>query len=229
MLTAITDDLHTYWHDSSFLGLKFGQRVTIVHLPGDAGLWVHSPTPLTPELKASVDALGPVRHIVSPNLQHHLSVPQWAEAWPDAVVHAPVGLEKKQKSLTIHRHHDGTADDAWGGALQPLMLRGMPSFDETLFLHPASGTLISADLVLAIPPELKHWWTQLYLRMAGIHGQTMGCSLVHKLEAKDKPALRAGIDTILEQDFGRLIVSHSSVVDVPDLKDQIRESWSWLK
>ena len=136
---------------------------------------------------------------------------------------------KKQREIYVGNLAAGQLTAGALGDLFTSLAQALPSFDETLFLHPASGTLISADLVLAIPPELKHWWTQLYLRMAGIHGQTMGCSLVHKLEAKDKPALRAGVDTILEQDFGRLIVSHASVVDVPDLKDQIRESWSWLK
>ncbi|MCO4769384.1 MAG: DUF4336 domain-containing protein [Deltaproteobacteria bacterium] len=227
MLTALTDDLHTAWHESTFLGLKFGMRVTILRLP-DGGLWVHSPIPLSAELRAAVDALGPVRHLVAPNLLHHVSMPEWAAAYPNAVVHAPAGLTKKQKTLTIHRPFDGTADPAWGDVLRPIPLPGMPSFDETCFVHSASRTLISADIVLAIPPELKHWWTQTYLRLAGIHGQTVGCSLVHKFDAKDKPALRRGIDAVLDEDFDRLIVSHSGVVQAPDVRDQLRDAWSWL-
>jgi len=226
MLTAISDDLHTAWIDTTFLGLKFGRRVTVLRLPGGA-LWVHSPVPLTPELAAAVDALGPVGHIVAPNLMHHTSVPQWAAAYPEAVVHAPAGIAGKNKAVGEHRVL-GAPDPAWGGALTPLPLQGLPAFDETLFLHEASGTLISADIALAIPPELKHWWTQMYLRMAGIHGQLVGCSLVHKATMKDKPAARASLERILEPAWDRLLVSHSSVVDVPDVKDLLAEAWAWV-
>jgi hypothetical protein len=227
MLAPLADNVFSQWFEKPFLGLAFGVRVTIVRLP-DGGLWVHSPTPLTPELRSAVEALGPVRHIVAPNLLHYLSVGEWAAAWPDAVVHGPARLPEKQASLTVHRPHEQTPDPAWGGVLEPLTLRGLPQFDETLFVHAPSGTLISADLALAIPAELRHWWTQLYLRMAGIHGQTLGCSLVHKLALKDKPAARASLDAILERDWSRLVLSHSSVVDVPDVKELLASAWSWV-
>ena len=37
----------------------------------DGSLWVHSPVNLDPELKAAMDALGPVKHIVTPNFEHN--------------------------------------------------------------------------------------------------------------------------------------------------------------
>jgi len=37
----------------------------------DGSLWVHSPVKLDPELKAAMDALGPVKHIVTPNFEHN--------------------------------------------------------------------------------------------------------------------------------------------------------------
>ena len=37
----------------------------------DGSLWVHSPVNLDPELKSAMDALGPVKHIVTPNFEHN--------------------------------------------------------------------------------------------------------------------------------------------------------------
>ncbi len=50
------------------LGIKvpFSTRMTVVRL-NDGGLWCHSPVEPAPELLRQIDALGEVRHLVSPN------------------------------------------------------------------------------------------------------------------------------------------------------------------
>jgi hypothetical protein len=73
----------------SFFGVRLGTRMTVVRLR-DGGLFVHSPVPLTPALRAEVDALGSVRHIVAPNIAHHLYVGEWKEAYPDALLDCSV-------------------------------------------------------------------------------------------------------------------------------------------
>jgi Domain of unknown function (DUF4336) len=65
----------------SLAGLRIGTRMTVVRLSG-GGLWIHSPIPLTPELQTAVDTLGPVAHVVAPNLYHHLFAGQWQAAYP---------------------------------------------------------------------------------------------------------------------------------------------------
>ena len=76
------------------MGIELGTRMTVVRLPSGE-LWVHSPIPPSPALRAEVDALGSVRHVVCPNLYHHLYAGAWAEAYPDALVHAPAGRAAK--------------------------------------------------------------------------------------------------------------------------------------
>ncbi|HEX3379321.1 MAG TPA: DUF4336 domain-containing protein [Paraburkholderia sp.] len=51
----------------TFLDLHVGTRMTIVRL-SSGKLLLHSPIPLSDELRAAIDALGPVAHIVCPNL-----------------------------------------------------------------------------------------------------------------------------------------------------------------
>ncbi|HEX4534470.1 MAG TPA: DUF4336 domain-containing protein, partial [Rhizomicrobium sp.] len=54
----------------SFFGFPYPTRMALIRL-GNGDLFVWSPIALTPELKAQVDALGPVKHLVSPNKIHH--------------------------------------------------------------------------------------------------------------------------------------------------------------
>jgi len=84
--------------------LDIGTRTTLVRLP-DGGLFVHSPAQLE-GLKAEVDAIGPVRHVVAPNRYHHLFVREWKDAYPDALVHAAPGLAQKRKSFTFDSELD---------------------------------------------------------------------------------------------------------------------------
>ena len=92
----------------------------------------------------------------------------------------------------------------------------MPQFDETYFVHAPTQTLISADLVLAIEPDVPSWMTRSYLKMIGILDKPLGCSVVHKLSTRDKAGVR------------RLIVSHGEVRERADLRDLVREAYSWL-
>src|SRR6185437_9757095 len=61
----------------SFFGFPYPTRMALARLT-DGTLWVWSPIALTRELTQEVQALGPVRHIVSPNKIHHLFLHDWA-------------------------------------------------------------------------------------------------------------------------------------------------------
>ena len=67
----------------SFYGFPYPTRMAVVRL-SDGSAWVWSPVALSDELSNSVEAIGPVRHIVSPNKIHHLFLAEWGERWPEA-------------------------------------------------------------------------------------------------------------------------------------------------
>lgn len=104
----------------------------------------------------------------------------------------------------------------------------MPQFDETYFVHAPTQTLISADLVLAIEPDVPSWMTRSYLKMIGILDKPLGCSVVHKLSTRDKAGVRRSVDKLLALQWTRLIVSHGEVRERADLRDLVREAYSWL-
>ena len=59
----------------SFFGFPYPTRMALARLSDDS-VWVGSPVALTDELADEVQAIGPVRHIVSPNKLHHLFLKQ---------------------------------------------------------------------------------------------------------------------------------------------------------
>jgi hypothetical protein len=67
----------------SFHGFDYPTRMVIVRL-ADGGLWLWSPIQKNAEIEDAVRALGPVRHIVSPNKLHYLFLGEWQAAFPTA-------------------------------------------------------------------------------------------------------------------------------------------------
>ncbi len=62
----------------TFKHMPFTTRMTVIRL-ADGNLFIHSPTPLTEKLKHSIDQLGPVTHIISPNRIHYWWVGEWGK------------------------------------------------------------------------------------------------------------------------------------------------------
>jgi hypothetical protein len=189
-------------------GVALPIRMTIVRLP-DGTLWVHSPIRLTDELVAELRKLGPVAHLVSPNLFHHLFLEQAAQRFPQARVWAPAGLEKKQKTLRIDAHLDATLD--WEGAFAALPIEGARSMSEWVFLHRPTGTLIVTDLVFNLD-DSHRGVTRLVLRWTGTFDR-LARSRVWSLLVRDRGAFGASLRRVLDLDFERVVPAHGAVID----------------
>lgn len=148
----------------------FPTRMVIVRLRS-GGLWCHSPTALTPELREQVDALGPVRHLVSPNKLHYAFIPDWSRAYPDAVRWAAPGVRERAARQHIAVDFDEELTDsapaAWAEDIDQLIFRGSRVLQEVVFFHRPSATLLLADLIENFErdrmPKGLHW----LLRLAG--------------------------------------------------------------
>jgi hypothetical protein len=158
-----------------FLGLiPYPTRMAVAKL-SDSSLWVWSPIPLCDELAAEIDALGPVRHLVSPNKLHHLFLGEWAERHPEARIYAPPGLADKRRDLHFDAELGDHPDPSWGGDLDTLIVRGSLMLDEVLFFHRPSRTALVCDLVQRFAPgqipglrgRFMGWWG-----LVGEHGST---------------------------------------------------------
>ena len=90
----------------SFFGAPYPTRSAIVQLE-NGDLWIWSPVKLTAALRAEVDLLGPVRHLVSPNKLHHLYLAEWKAAFPEAQLWGPQSTIKKRPDLDVPRSAAG--------------------------------------------------------------------------------------------------------------------------
>lgn len=158
----------------SFLGFPYPTRMAVARLSG-GGCWVWSPVALTPQLADAVEALGPVRHIVSPNKIHHLFLDAWAKRWPEARMHAPPGLARKRPDLRFDAELGDASDPAWAEEIEQTIFRGSFALEEAVFFHRPSRTAIVCDLVQRHDPGsargLKGWVMRLD-GLVGEHGST---------------------------------------------------------
>lgn len=206
------------------LGFHVGARMTIVRLPSGE-LWVHSPIALTPELRQAVEPLGRVRSLIVPSKMHTAHLAEWADAYPQATVHAVAGA-RDTLGRTPRPELLGDAPHAsWGDVIDQSILRGSAIYDEADFLHRSSRTLILTDLCFHVPED-SGASTRLWANALGVLGR-LSSSRSFVLTMKDRAAARASIERILEWDFDRVVISHGQVTE-RDGKRQFHQAFAWL-
>lgn len=150
--------------------VPFPTRMTLVRLSNQE-LWCHSPIQLTPALKAQIDALGTVRHLVSPNKIHYANLDAWAKAYPEAIAWASPGVRDRAAQQNIPVQFDADLGDeppaSWQADLDQLIFRGSRFMDEVVFFHRASATLILADLIENFEADQVSPWLRWLLKLAG--------------------------------------------------------------
>jgi hypothetical protein len=192
------------------MGLPLGRQIVVVRLAG-GGLWVHSPVPMTPALRGELAALGAVHHVVGPNLWHDECLSEFQAEHPAALFHAAPGLAAQRPDVRFGAELSDVPHPDWTGRLEQHLVRGMPRMNEVVFFHPESRSLILADLAFNFGPDGPGWFA-LLMRAYGAWNR-FGPTRLEKALMRDKPAVRASLDRILEWDFDRVIVGHGRNVE----------------
>jgi hypothetical protein len=142
----------------SYLGgsFPFPTRMAVVRLEGgDLFLW--RPTVLTKGLRLEIDALGSVRHLVSPNKLHYAHISAWKRAYPEATAWASPGIRERAASRHIDVSFDSDLGEelapAWREDFDQLIFRGSRLLEEVVFFHRKTRTVILADLIENFEPN----------------------------------------------------------------------------
>ncbi len=223
-LQAVAEGLWCVRADQAFLGFRVGTQMTILKLSG-GGLLLHSPIAITPELRAQIDALGPVQHIVCPNLFHHLHAGGARELWPQALLHGPAALQAKRSDLHFDAVFSEQLHPDWAQDLVAITIEGS-MLGETVLFHPVSKTLITVDLVENFS-HCDHAPTRWYLKLGGIYGR-VGWHRLLQLVYRNKSKARASVDRILALPFERVLVAHGNRNIEHDARNALREGLRWL-
>ena len=210
-----------------FYSFPYPTRMVVMRL-ADGGLFVWSPIALTPDLKAAVDGLGPVRFLVSPNLLHHLFLGEWKAAYPEARLYASPGLRKRRKDLAFDADLGDAPDPAWAADIDQVAVKGSPWITEVVFFHRASGTAIFTDLIENFPPDWFKGWKKLVARLDGIVQPHPGpprelrWSFLFR-----RPQARACLERILAWPIRHVIMAHGDMVR-EDGDAFVRKAFRWL-
>ena len=153
----------------SFYGFPYPTRMAVVRL-SDGSAWVWSPVALSDALQRAVEAVGPVRYIVSPNKIHHLFLAEWAERWPEARVYAPPGLMQRRPDLRFDSELGDEPDPSWASDIDQVIFHGSVAMEEVVFFHRESHTAIFCDLIQRHPEATMTGWKGLLMRVDGLVG-----------------------------------------------------------
>jgi hypothetical protein len=183
-----------------FVGMfPYPTRMAVVRL-SDGGLWIWSPFELDDALAKEVEALGPVRHLVSPNKLHHLWLGDWKQRYPDAQMLASPGLARRRRDLAFDAELSDEPDPAWAADVDQVIFRG--SF------YRASRTALVCDLVQRMDPSSLTGLAGWILKIWGLSGERGSTPLEWRWSWWNRRAGRAAKETLLAWKPERLVIAH---------------------
>jgi len=209
-----------------FYGFPYPTRMALAKL-ADGGVWVWSPVALTPALAGAVEAIGPVREIVSPNKIHHLFLAAWAERWPEARVHAPPGLARRKPELRFDAELGDAPDPAWAGEIDQTVFHGSLFMEEVVFFHRPSRAAIVCDLVQRHDPATLRGWKGWLMRLDGLVGERGSTPREWRASFLRRGPARAARDTLLAWRPERLVIAHGACAR-EDASAILADALAWI-
>lgn len=210
----------------SFYGFPYPTRMAVVRL-SDGNVWVWSPVALTDELAREVEAIGPVRHIVSPNKIHHLFLAEWAERWPDALLYAPPGLAQRKPEIAFAAELGDEPDSAWSADIDQVIFHGSLAMEEVVFFHRASGTAIVCDLIQRHAEQNMSGWRGMLMRLDSLVGKNGSTPREWRASFLRRGPARAARQKVLDWQPKRLLIAHGECAQTGAM-EIIEKALVWL-
>lgn len=209
-----------------FMGLLLGTRSTIVRL-NDGSVWMHSPVSYNSDLAAEVENLGPIRYLVAPNIYHHFFLKEWGDHYPDAELMGPRGLPRKRPDLTFSALLDDLQCNAWSGEIDRVVFTGSRAFDEHVFFHRASQTVILTDLIVNVRLDNQSTLGRLIAHIEGVAYPNGRTPLLYRLGMRDRAAGAKAVAAILDWGATQAVISHGEWFR-EDATQELRKRFAWL-
>jgi len=208
----------------------YTHRAVVICLNNDS-LFILSPIQLTSDIRTDIDAIGVVKYLVSPNHLHHLYLGDWSQAYPEARLYASPGLASKRKDLTFYKTlSTNMPESEWADQIdQCIFGSGNGWFDEIVFFHRASRSVVFTDMVMDFDPgifssisRVTTQWNQMYRHTP------CGAQLAHIF---DRASLRDALKSVRAWEPEYVIVAHSPWLCVEGQKqvvDFLDSAFDWL-
>jgi Domain of unknown function (DUF4336) len=210
----------------SFFGFPYPTRMAVARL-SDGSVWVWSPVALSQGLADEVEAIGPVRYVVSPNKIHHLFLREWADRWPDARLYAPPGLARKEPELRFYAELGDEPSPSWAADIDQVVFRGSFAMEEVAFFHRASRTAIIGDLIQRHRETRMTGWKGLLMRLDGLVGEHGSTPREWRASFLQRGPACAARRKVLGWNAERLLIAHGECAHTEAAKI-IAAALSWI-
>lgn len=211
-LASIADSLWTATTPTRFAAIWFPHVMTVIRL-GDGRLVLHSPCQPSTSLTDDIARIGKVAHIIAPNWFHDLYLAEYRSLYREAIFWGPPTLRRSLGSAIIDRELDQTARPPWFPEMPHITLNGLLTFDESIFFHIPSRTLIVADLLTNLSSgDCAHRFTALAYRLSRVDGRLTMLPYLRWFGFTARRSVRTAAQTILEWNPDRLIVGHGAPI-----------------
>lgn len=207
--------------------MPFPTRMTVIRIDGD--LFIHSPTPLTPGLRAEIDTLGRPRWIIGPNRIHYWWIPDWKQAFSDADIYlAPRIREQAGERIDFDGHTlDRDSGYPWDAQIATLPIAG--SFmTEVEFFHRSSRTLLLTDFIENFEAhKFESWWMRAMAWLGGVLDPNGSMPRDMRMTYKNKTQLRTAVETMIAWNPERIVLAHGRWYP-HDGTAELRRAFAWL-
>lgn len=208
-------------------GFRYPTRMALIRLE-DGGLFVWSPVALTSDLRASVDALGAVRFIVTPTAMHHLALPEWRAAYPNATLYAAPESRKRSPHIAFDAVLSDAPEAGWAGQIDQAAMHGNAIATEIVFFHRKSGTVLIADLLQNFPRGWFKGWRAAIAAWDDMTGAAARTPRKFRLATTNRKAARAGLSRVLAWPARQVLMAHGTPVR-EDGAAFLAHAFAWLK
>lgn len=204
------------------LGFELPLRSTVVSL-STGGVAVISPIAFDDAAAAAIDALGPVEHIVAPNLLHHLHLPAAIARWPGARVHGAPGLSDKRPDV---RFDAVLGSEPIDRDLETIAIAGAPGISECALFHRPSRALVVTDLLFHVRRP-RGFFTPWVLWLVGAPAGTLGQSRAWRFATKDRAAAAASARALVDLRPERLVLAHGEPI-TDEVPASLERALAWM-
>lgn len=234
--------------------IPVGGRGTVVKLTSGA-LAVFSPVAMTDDVKAKLAELGgTVKYIIAPDIEHHIFITEWHQAYPEAKIIGPEGLPEKRVKQSANDPKIGKEEFAVVfTAKDKLSIKVDEEFDrdflyeyvdshankELVFLYKPERIMIEADLMFNLPADEQYskcpesekkvgFPGKLFVNMQTTQGEAKGMKrfLWYVLSARDRNGFNESVKRINDWDFDTLIPCHGETL-VGNGKETFSRIFEW--
>jgi hypothetical protein len=206
---------------------------------------LRSVVPFDEALAAQVRELGTVTSIVAASLQHWLFVPQWKEAFPDAIVYVTPACEygedlREKLGPDIGGDAVELRDVLDGGApqisesIEQHLFRGVPlNMNETIMFHRPSRSLIVDDAFYGgySCSCSTSWFTRSWFKATkdgSFRSPTLPSYRTERVHTHGCTSeLAESLDTMMDRwDFDQIVYAHGTSLCTENARGQFFDAWN---